>query len=547
MAGPRARAIAARWKQELGEHGTPETYERVSQEMLLEPEAAMLVHTDFKQVGFPEFWTPLPGPQSEAYHSDVDMLLYGGAAGGGKSDLLLGWALTKAQRSVIFRQQTVDITGLTDRLLEMTGDARHWNDQKKRYARGSKLLEFGHLEKPRSEYGWQGRAHDFIGFDEAAQIAPHKIHFVLGWLRSATGRKCRTILASNPPIGGQGDYLVEWFAPWLDPLFPEPATPGEVRWCVVKSDGTPIWVDGPGLYEVPGAPEPVPSQSRTFIPSLLKDNPYLANTGYRAKILNMPEPLRTALLTGDFLAAREDHDHQVVPTDWVRAAQDRWRKFHERGSRPPEMLCLGVDVAQGGSDRSVMVPVHDDYVAEPIILPGKETHSGDILASHIVNNRRNFATIIVDLGGGWGGSTRDFLKEHHGLHCVQFIGASKSVARQHNGGMPFANKRAEAFWRIRELLDPSAGATLMLPPSKELEAELTAIRWIEKSGKIGIEPKDEQIKRLGRSPDIADALAMALWGRREAALIKANNAMNAGRKIAGAKINEDVYDPFSEL
>ena len=40
-----------------------------------------------------EIWAPLPGPQSDAYDSPADVLLYGGAAGGGKTDLLLGLAL----------------------------------------------------------------------------------------------------------------------------------------------------------------------------------------------------------------------------------------------------------------------------------------------------------------------------------------------------------------------------------------------------------------------------------------------------------------------
>src|SRR5579863_6219433 len=52
----------------------------------------------------PPLWQPLLGPQSRAFESDADELFYGGAAGGGKSDLLLGLAATKHQHSIVFRR-----------------------------------------------------------------------------------------------------------------------------------------------------------------------------------------------------------------------------------------------------------------------------------------------------------------------------------------------------------------------------------------------------------------------------------------------------------
>ncbi len=498
-------------------------------------------------------WLPQSGPQLAAYHSKADLLLYGGAAGGGKSDLILGWAINESERAVIFRQKFTDMTGLTDRLLEIMGTDKGYNDAKKRYnpggAAGNHLIEFGYLERPRSELGWQGRPHDFIGFDEGAQIDPRKVHFVLGWLRSATGRRCRAIIGSNPPLGGEGDYLIEWFAPWLDPIYPDPALPGELRWCVTDGMGKPIWVDGPGLYEVEGAPEPVPAQSRTFIPSLLDDNKYLKNTGYRAQVLNMPEPLRTALLTGNFLAARLDHEYQIIPSEWLRLANERWEAFMASGKKIPDMLVMGVDVAQGGMDRSVIACIHDDFVAPLITYPGKITHDGITLAAKIMEHRRDNAGVCIDMGGGWGGSTRDFLRSHHRLEPIPFVGGSKSVGRQAGGGgMGFSNKRAESYWRLREALDPAGSPTLMIPDDKELTAELTSLRWEPQGNNIKAEPKEDQIERLGRSPDKADAVVMAFWARKRAGLQKVNNAAIRGEKIAGKDYNsDDDYDPFNDL
>jgi hypothetical protein len=61
-------------------------------------------------------WTPQPGPQTQAYLSQADLLLYGGAAGGGKTDLIVGLGLTQHKRVGIFRQQTGELTGILDRM-----------------------------------------------------------------------------------------------------------------------------------------------------------------------------------------------------------------------------------------------------------------------------------------------------------------------------------------------------------------------------------------------------------------------------------------------
>src|SRR5262245_8752038 len=60
-------------------------------------------------------WVPNPGPQTEAYFSLADELLYGGAAGGGKSQLLLGLALQEHQRSLILRRQNNEVGDLAER------------------------------------------------------------------------------------------------------------------------------------------------------------------------------------------------------------------------------------------------------------------------------------------------------------------------------------------------------------------------------------------------------------------------------------------------
>src|SRR5262245_54312746 len=61
-------------------------------------------------------WRPLKGPQTQAFNSEADIVGYGGAAGGGKSDLAIGLALTGHQRVGIFRQHGTELVGIIDRI-----------------------------------------------------------------------------------------------------------------------------------------------------------------------------------------------------------------------------------------------------------------------------------------------------------------------------------------------------------------------------------------------------------------------------------------------
>lgn len=458
-------------------------------------------------------WLPTPGPQSDAYHSKADLLLFGGSAGGGKSSTLMGTALTSHTNSVIFRRAYVDIRGLEEELVKITGSRTGYNGSDKIYRGDGRVVEFGALEKPGAEFSWQGRPHDFIGFDEGAQLSAAKVQFVLGWMRTTKpGQRCRAIIASNPPMGGDGDWLIRWFAPWLDPLFPNPARPGELRWCVQMGDET-VWVDGPGEHIVQGQKRP--ALSRTFIPSKLSDNPYLRDTGYRERLENLPEPLRSQLINGDFLAGRDDHEWQIIPTAWIRAANDRWNKAP---AKKRAMIALAADVALGGKDDIAIAALHEDAWFAPCVT-AKGAHYtdpadiGDLMLKH----RRDGADLSVDGTGGWGSGVKSRLKSHHQIDCAAIVFSAGSVAKAREGKLGFANLRAEMFWRFREALDPEEGDDIMLPPDPRLLAELTAVRYRIRGTDILVESKDDIRKRLGTSTDEADAFIMA-WHRRRAAM-----------------------------
>lgn len=448
---------------------------------------------------------PLPGPQSMAYYSDADQLLYGGQAGGGKSYLLLGVAANEHKRSLILRRESVEIDGLVDDSRGMLSEAGKFNGQDSEWSLpGNRSIKFGGMKDATDWRKYAGRARDFMGFDEAGEFLEEQISSLSAWLRSAEGNRCRIIFASNPPRSAEGAWMVKWFAPWLDDTHPlYPARPGELQWCIMV-EGETRWVDGPGATII--GDETYTHLSRTFVPSSVDDNPYLAETDYKQRLQNLQGPLRRQLLYGDFLLGQEDDEWQVIPTAWIREAQDRWRPDGGQGLK---MTAMGVDVAQGGADMTVLAPRYGTWFAPLVEKKGVETPDAPSVSGLVTMFRRDGAVLVVDIGGGYGGGVVSYLQDND-FTVSGFDARRKSTARTDDNQLGFVNKRAEAYWRLREALDPGqdGGSPLALPPGNGLLADLAAARWKMTSRGIQIELKEEIKKRLGRSPDRADAVVM---------------------------------------
>lgn len=493
-------------------------------------------------------WLPQPGPQTEAYYSEAEETLYGGAVGGGKTDLAIGLASTAHERSLIFRAQSTDLDGLWDRLVEVLEGRIATNNSVKKKLRTTdgRVIEGGHLELPGAERTWQGRPHDLIAFDEAAQLDELKVEFVMRWLRSTKpGQRKRVLFATNPPVpsikdgmlvdNGVGDWLLRWFAPWLDERYTLPAKSGEIRWCFMRREGerlATVWVQGPGNYDpvtggrVENATQAdlesgsiAVARSRTFIRSLLKDNVFLRNTGYAERMSGTPEPLRSMLLLGDFTVRGEDHPMQVIPTQWVLAAQERW----EARQLDPElkrlvMLVLFGDVAQGGADTSVLAPLFTtDYFGELRVVPGHKTPDGRSMGQLVLGERKHGAIVGLDGTGGWAGSTQQYLRDNHRIAAELVVSSHASMEWTKDMRFRFANLRSEMWWGFREALDPQNQFEICLPPDPRLRAQLTAPHWEPRGKLLYIESKDELRKRLGSSTDEADAV-LGAWHLRGMAL-----------------------------
>ena len=152
-------------------------------------------------------WQPLvdlgtpekPSPQRQALESPADELFYGGAAGGGKSDLLLGAALTRHSRSIVFRREFKQIKALEDRVQDILGSRDGYNGQDRRWRlAGGRILEFGACQHEGDEEAWQGRPHDLKAFDEITHFTEWQYRFLTTWLRTtAAGQRCRVIAAGK--------------------------------------------------------------------------------------------------------------------------------------------------------------------------------------------------------------------------------------------------------------------------------------------------------------------------------------------------------------
>lgn len=451
------------------------------------------------------------GPQTEALYSKADILLYGGAAGGGKTDLIIGAFLENHKMGIVLRRESTQLDGIVTRTRQLIKDAINYNKQEKlwEWEDGRQLKLAGCKEK--DDWGkYAGIARDFFAFDEAAEFLREQVFSLIAWLRSteeSEGQRCRVILASNPPRSDEGVWIVEEFAPWLDDNFPNPAAPGELRWAITVA-GITEWVDSPGEYERNG--EMYEALSRTFIPARLDDNPYYKNSGYRARIQNLPEPLRSQLLYGDFSTGKEDDEWQVIPSAWIEAAMERW---HPRGNEGSQMSAIAADVAQGGADNTVISRRYGGWYDKNVKKPGKETPEAPDVAGLIISHRRDNAPVTVDVGGGYGGGVVTWLKENGVQNVNPFDGSKSSTKKSKDKQFSFSNVRAAAAWAFREALDPSqeGGSIVALPRDNRLKGDLVSLRWKLTARGIQIVEKEVIKKKLGRSPDDGDSVIMCWW------------------------------------
>lgn len=201
---------------------------------------------------------------------------------------------------------------------------------------------------------------------------------------------------------------------------------------------------------------------------------------------------------------------------------------------------LGVDVAREGDDKSVVFPRQGVVAFRPKVY--RNVRSNDLagLVAQAEDRWKADGT-IVDGTGGWGSGVIDALSTmgRTAFDC-QFAGKATN--------QKYANKRAEIWFLMAEWVK-NGGA---LPNIPELVAELTTPTYTFQGDKLLIEPKDQIKKRLGRSPDYADALALTfaypiaarprIQGFSQGAA--AHNEYDPVARLAAHQTKSTDYNPF---
>lgn len=191
-------------------------------------------------------------------------------------------------------------------------------------------------------------------------------------------------------------------------------------------------------------------------------------------------------------------DLQLIPTDWTAAAMKRQPSY-----TMSDPLVCGIDIARGGADNNVVAFRRglDARTIPKIKIPGSETRDTTKFIAKVCTAvvERKPDAVFVD-STGVGGPIADQLRRLlPGVPIIDVNFASKSPDDH------YANMRTYIWWKLRDAIK----AGLAVEDSPELEAELTSPEYTHNArDQLALEKKDDIKKRLGISPDDADALAL---------------------------------------
>lgn len=295
------------------------------------------------------FLIPQAGPQTAFMTNGADIIIYGGAAGGGKTFALLLEALRHKEvqgfGAVIFRHNYNQISS----------EGGLWDASKKLYAKvpgaksgttprfnwrfsGKSKLTFAHIEKDDDLSSWQGTEIAYIGFDELTHFSKKQFLYMLSRNRSTCGIRPYMRATCNPDSDSWVADFISW---WIDPDtgYAIPERSGIVRymvnindnisWFATREEGVQFAIE----QGVPKDEAEFSTKSVTFIASSLQDNKILMETdpGYMANLRALPLIDMERLLKGNwkikaaaglFFRRTQIEMIEAIPADvvsWVRA------------------------------------------------------------------------------------------------------------------------------------------------------------------------------------------------------------------------------------
>ena len=254
-----------------------------------------------------------------------DEALYGGAAGGGKSDAIVAEALRQVHiphyKGLILRKTYPQLAELVDKTLnyytrafpraKYNSSTHCWT-----FPSGAKIY-FGSMQHTKDRLRYQGQAYDYIAFDELTHFTFDEYSYLFSRNRpNGPGTRCYMRATANPGGVGHG---------WVKERFIIPAPPMTTIWDTVK-------------IRFPDGREEERRKSRVYVPATVFDNPKMLQNDpdYITRLASMPEAEKQALLYGNwdtfagqvFTEWRDDPDHYhdrlnthviqpfLIPKEW---------------------------------------------------------------------------------------------------------------------------------------------------------------------------------------------------------------------------------------
>jgi hypothetical protein len=271
-------------------------------------------------------FAPNAGPQTDFLAANEKEVLYGGAAGGGKTMALIADPMRyfgNGNFNGIILRRTNDelreIVWKTQELYPQAYPGAKWAEKKSQWTfpSGARIW-LTYLDRPEDVLRYQGQAFSYVAFDELTQ---HPTSFAFDYMRSrlrTTDQSLPTFMRATTNPGGPGHG-------WVKRMFIDPAPENRAFDATDLDTGKTLVY--PDSHERAGEP----LFTRRFIPASLYDNPYLTADGsYEANLLSLPENQRRQLLEGDWAVADgaafpefKQSTHVVEPFD----IPPEWRRF----------------------------------------------------------------------------------------------------------------------------------------------------------------------------------------------------------------------------
>lgn len=350
----------------------------------------------------PDAWRAQPKQAlAEKMAHQVDEMLYGGAAGGGKTEWGLEHVIGEMERypgnrGIIFRREfpRLERTVIPRAKIKLY-DRAHWNGANHTFTfpNGS-VLELAHLQRADSILNYQGAEYGVAFFEEITEFLQSQYEFIIGRLRAPVpGVKPHAVATTNP--GGPGHRWVK--RRWISPK-PEDMEPGHT-----SPRPLDIWRPVATLER----PEPL---TRCFVPATLEDNPKLTerDPGYVQRLRqNSNRALRKALEEGDWEAI-----DAVEGALWLPEWLDDGRVLEIRtpvirrvvavdpsdGSEAKDADEFGVSVCCRGADGVGYVEMSDGWIDTPRAMAANALQLGrDLGASAIVVEKNHGGAWLVEV------------------------------------------------------------------------------------------------------------------------------------------------------